>query len=81
MKSLQVDGLVVMDQSPMPWAYVPFEADMTVLFGLNGAGKSFLLEAWRSCLTGEHVGRAGTGVALLGSLLDECLPEPNRIVT
>src|SRR4051812_14367296 len=39
-------------RSPIESTYLTLEDPLTVLYGLNGAGKSFVLDALRSCLRG-----------------------------
>jgi hypothetical protein len=59
-KHLEVVALAINPWSttfPINWAYLPLEPGLTVLFGLNGAGKSLLLEGLRECLTGLKASR------------------------
>lgn len=49
-------------------SYLPLDDDLTVLYGLNGAGKSFILEGLVSCLSGVRNPRHGHGLFLLAQL-------------
>lgn len=48
------------DRTPLGRVYIPLEPGVTALYGLNGAGKSLLLEALGGVLTGRKTTRTGS---------------------
>ena len=52
-------------------SYLPLDEELTVLYGLNGAGKSFVLDGLAACLSGlRHPRQQRSSIYLIGQLPD-----------
>ena len=62
-------GLIIPSNSlaPVKGAFMPLDPSLTALYGLNGAGKSYVLDALRSCLSGIGTRRGVGGIRLLAA--------------
>jgi hypothetical protein len=60
----EVAGLLVRSTGPVCSSYVPTPKGLTVLYGVNGAGKSHLLRSLTAGLTGTPAGRQATTLAV-----------------
>lgn len=59
---VQLLGLAIWEAGPLRKTYLPLDRGMTVLFGLNGAGKSSVLRALRAALEGHRTDGATTAL-------------------
>jgi len=60
---LVLEGLALVGCGPIRHGWIPLDGGLTVLYGLNGAGKTTVLRALESVLTGINL--VGDGAALL----------------
>ena len=75
---LEIHALVLRPRHPetfpINWAYLPLDPGLSVLYGLNGAGKSMVLDCLRACAAGrtsERTQRSGAGLII--SLTEDAL--------
>lgn len=78
-----LEGLALVDCGPIRYGWLPLDGGPTVLYGLNGAGKTTVLRALESVLTG--INQSGDGSAYLlarvsAERLDEATTHAARLV-
>jgi len=68
-EGLRADGVLVEGRAPLGTLWVPLRGGLTVLYGRNGAGKTRLLEAIASAMTGVRLPTGNSSLHL--SFTDE----------